>query len=128
MRDRDVGRVVRNDLRRLGAAGHIGKNGLGDRVDLRDCARDIGAGLKINFQQTDTKHRFGLDVLDTVDGRRIGALADEDHAALHVQRCHAGVVPDHHHHRHVDRREDVDVHQKKRQRAQHQHQQRHHGD
>jgi len=67
-------------------------------------------------------------VLDPVDRGRIGALADENHAALHVQSGHSRVVPDHHHHRHVDRWEDVDVHQEERQRAKDQHQQRHHCD
>jgi hypothetical protein len=67
-------------------------------------------------------------MLDTVDGGRISALADDDHAAFHVDGGQPRVAPYNHHHWHVDCREDVDVHQEEGQRAEDQHQQRHNGD
>ena len=53
-------------------------------------AADVGARLEIDLQHADAGDRLRFDALDAVDRGRIGALADEDDAALHVLGGQAG--------------------------------------
>ncbi len=128
LRDRDVRRVVLDDVRRLHARRHDLEDRLRHRRDLRDRAGDVRAVVEVDLDQADAVQRRRLDVLDAVHRRRVGALADEHHAALHVGRGEAGVVPHDDHDRQVDRREDVDVHAEERHAAEHEEQDGEDGD
>ena len=108
------GRLLRIDLR--------------DGVHLRDRAADVSARLEINLEDADAVDRFGFDMLDAVDGGRVGALGNENHPALDVEGGKARIVPDDHDDRKIDRREDIHVHQAERKDAEDEHQERHHRD
>ncbi len=123
--DRNVRRVVRNNIRGRSALGRLPQDRLRDRVDLRDGGADVRARLEINLEHADPENRLRLDMLDSVNGRGIGALADDHQPALHVDRVEAGIAPDHHHDRQVDGGKNIHVHQGEREDAHHEHEQRH---
>lgn len=78
---------------------------------------------EIDFDNPNLDYRLRLRVFDSVDGRGLGALADDREPALHVDRVETGVALNHHYNQQIDRRENIDVHQGERQHARHQHQQ-----
>src|ERR1700684_2223149 len=103
--DRNVRRVVGDDIRSRRAGRRLAQNGLRHRVDLRDGGANVRARLEINLENADSDYRLRLDMLDSVNSRGIGALADDREPALHVNRVEPRVTPNHHHDREIDRRE-----------------------
>ena len=107
---RHVRRVELDDVRRLHARRRDAQHRVALRRDLRDGAADIGALLEIDLDDALPGDRQRFDVIDAVDGGRIGALADEHDAPLHVLGIEAVEAPRDVDDRNVDVREDVDHH------------------
>src|ERR1700676_1815344 len=60
--DRNVGRVVGNDIWGRRAGRRLAQNRLRDRIDLRDGGADVRAGLEINLEHADSEDRLRLDM------------------------------------------------------------------
>src|SRR5258708_32758747 len=75
--DRNVRRVVGNDIWGGSADRRLAQNRLRDRVDLRDRGADVRARLEINLENADPEYRFRFDMLDSINRRGIRALADD---------------------------------------------------
>ena len=94
LEDRDVGGVVLNDERRLGAGGHDADGGLGDGGDLGDGDFDLGVFLEVDFDDADAVEGLAFGVLDIVDGGGEDAFVGPNDTFFHIARRHAGVVED----------------------------------
>ena len=117
---RHVRGVEPDHVRRRDAGRRDAQDRIVLRVDLRDGAADVGALREIDLEDAEPGDRQRFDALDAVHRRRIGALADEHDAALHVLGGQAGIVPGDVDHRDVDVGEDVDDHPLRGQEAHHQ--------
>ncbi len=123
--DRDVGGVELDDVGWLHPGGRDPQQGARGGGHLGNCRADVGPGLEVDLDNSDAGNRLGFDPFNAVDRGGVGALADQNHPALHVLRGQAGVIPDHDHHRDVDRRKNIHHHPAERKDAHHQDQQTH---
>jgi hypothetical protein len=106
-------------LRGLGSLRQDFQDRFRNRVDLRDRRADIRTRIEVNLHDSESVYRFGFEMLDPIDGGRVGALADQHHPPLDVERRQPGVIPHHHHDRQVDGGKDVHVHPRERQYPEH---------
>ncbi len=115
--DGDRGGVVVDDQRRQRAGRHLAQQRLRDRGDLRVGDANVRAWLEedLNDAEPGVGRCFGM--LDVVDGRGQHTLELGHHAAGHLVRRQAGVVPDRRDHRDADFRENVDRRAPSRERA-----------
>jgi hypothetical protein len=115
--DRNSGSVVVEDQRRQSPRRHLPQQGLRNGGDLRIGGADIGTGLEENFDDADAGIIIGLDAFDVIDGRRQCSLKLAGHAAGHLFRRQAGVLPDCRNYRNADFRKNVDRRPRRRERA-----------
>ncbi len=78
--------------------------------------------MEIHLDQADAGDAIGFDAFDAIDRGRIGALADDDDATLHLLGRQSGVVPADENDRDVDLGEKVDHHTRHRQAPEQEHQ------
>ena len=90
--------------------------------------RTSAPGLEEQFNDADAGVGVGLDMLDVVDGRGESALELRHHAAGHLGRRQAGILPVRRNDRDADFRKDVDGRARGGQRADDEKQQRKHNE
>ena len=84
--------------------------------------------MKEHFNDRDTVVALRFNMLDVIDRRGHGTLADCDEALFHFLRRDACVAPDHAHHWNVDVRKNIRGHSGDRDHSDQHDQDRHHGE
>ena len=99
--------AIRNDQWGSSAGRHSPHRGLADGRNLCDCALDIRARPKEDFNDPQSVDRLGFHVLNVVDRGGDAALRVGDNPVRHVLGRHAGVEPHHRDDRNIDVRENI---------------------
>ena len=111
----DIGGAKRDQDRRCHAGGQHTQNLIIDRIDLRHGAAQFSAGFEKDFDDTGARQRLAFNVVNTIHALCVSPLCHEHHAAFHIFRRQAAVIPCHQHDRNIDGRKNIHDHARERQ-------------